>query len=39
MQTHYVEKFLTKFNCSDYSPVNIPIDPIMKLMSNKGNTI
>ncbi|KAJ9565193.1 hypothetical protein OSB04_001159 [Centaurea solstitialis] len=38
-QSHYIERMLNKFNMKDCSPIGTPMDPTVKLMSNKGVTV
>ncbi|GJY26243.1 zinc finger, CCHC-type containing protein [Tanacetum coccineum] len=35
-QSHYIEKFLKKFNYSNCTPVSTPLDTCEKLMPNRG---
>nr|GEX89867.1 zinc finger, CCHC-type [Tanacetum cinerariifolium] len=38
-QFHYIEKVLKKFNYSDRTPVNTPLDTCEKLMLNRGQAV
>ncbi|KAK9756620.1 hypothetical protein RND81_01G109800 [Saponaria officinalis] len=39
IQSHCTVKVLKKFNCDNYTPVNTPMDPNVKLIPNSGNQI
>ena len=38
-QSHYIEKVVKRFNCDKSTPINTPMDPGVKLLSNTGETI
>ncbi|GKB65679.1 zinc finger, CCHC-type containing protein [Tanacetum coccineum] len=38
-QSHYIDKIIKKFKCDDCCPVNTPLDPTIKLMSNTVRAI